>query len=257
MAEHLTSQTDVQQISDGICVVTLPFQTLDQRFVDVFIEPRANDYFLINDGGKAVNELIMQGMKIAEATERHFAIFANRFGVAYTDEMFQTGSKLPDIARAVTAIGMCSTLAMTELLKSVPQAEEETIEAQIGTILRRWGRKRAKITDRVKVEGELKQHQFDFLVSPRKGAAPVAISVLNPTAGALSAAERFGFKIKDIAATPSTAKWKSVAVETKAEVWSNDARRIVEKCADVVIPISSGDRPEYQQISDALDRMVA
>ena len=169
--------------------------------------------------------------------------------------MFQTGAKLVGIAKAVSAVGMCSMLAMTEIIQYIPQMEEETIEGQLGTILRKWGRRRAKVTEKVKVDGELKQHQFDFLISPPR-KQPVSISILNPTNGALSAAERFGFKAKDLVGTPF-AKWRRIAVETKSEVWSADARRIVEKCADSVISISSGGHPTYQMISETLDRMVA
>lgn len=255
MDEYLSVQTEVQQLEDT-CVITLPLQTLDQRFVDVFIEPRgAGDYFLVNDGGKAVNELILQGMKITQSIEKNFGIYASRFKVAYTDEMFQTGAKLAGIPKAANAVAMCSALAMTEILEYVPQVEEETIEGQLGTILRKWGKKRAKITEKVKVNGELKQHQFDFLISPPR-KQPVAISILNPTNGALSAAERFGFKVKDLTGTPF-AKWRRIAFETRAEVWSIDARRIVEKCADVVIPVLTEERPTYQVVGEALDRMVA
>jgi len=254
LADYLVAQTDAQQVKD-ICVVTLPFQTLDDRWLDVFIEPRAQDYFLINDGGKAVNELILQGMRITEGIEGRFVRLASRFGVAYTDEMFQTGAKLDGIPKAVSSVGMCSMLAMTELLEYAPQSEEEPIRDRVHTILHRWGRKRAKVSDNVAVAGEVKQHRFDFLVvAPKK--PPVSVSILNPTAGALSAAERFGFKIKDLAGKPS-AKWRKVAIETKCEVWSSEARNIVEKCADEVITIHSTESPTIEKIGEALSRMVA
>jgi hypothetical protein len=196
LANYLIAQTEAQQIDD-ICVVTLPFQTLDDRWLDVFVESRANDFFLINDGGKAVNELILQGMKITSGIESHFIHLANRFGVAYTDEMFQTGAKLIGIPKAISSVGMCSMLAMTELLNYVPQSEEEPIRDQLRNVLHRWGRRRAKVSDNVTVAGEVKQHRFDFvLIPPRK--TPISVSILNPTAGALSAAERFGFKFRDL-----------------------------------------------------------
>ncbi|MGI8990264.1 MAG: hypothetical protein ACR2I2_11880 [Bryobacteraceae bacterium] len=254
VVDHLASQTEVQEVH-GACVVTLPLLTVDKRWIDVFVEPRVADFFLVNDGGKAVNELILQGMKITPSIENHFEIFAATFGVAYTDEVFQTGAKMAGLAKAITAVGMCSTLAMTEILKHIPSAVDESLNAQLASILKRWSPRRAKITERVKVSGELKQHEFDFLVSPKR-RQPVSISILNPTAGALSAAERFGFKIQDLSSTP-VGKWRKVAVEAKAEVWRSDARRIVEKCADIVIPISSGDHAGYEQFSEVLDDMVA
>ena len=254
MSEYLALQTSAQCVGDAY-VVTLPFLTIDGRWVDVFVEPRAADYFLVNDGGKAVNELILKGIKITSAIERDLGIFAERFQVAYTDETFQTGAKIDGLARAVAGVGMCSSLAMTETLQYSSQAQTETVEGQVKNVLKKWGRGRAKLTNDVTVAGKLNKHQFHFLLSPSK-KPPVSVSILNPTAGSLSAAERFGFKTKDLVGTPFD-KWRSIAVETKAEVWSADARRIVEKCADAVISIPSTERPSYKEISEVLDRMIA
>ena len=250
LTEHLLSHVEVQQVGD-ICVATLPFSTLDRRWVDVFIENREADFFLIHDGGKAVNELILQGMKITLAVEREFQVIASRFGVAYQDEMFRTGAKSPHMAASAYEVGMASALAMTRLLQHVPVVEEEPLTEQVRTLLRRWGRGRAKVTENATVAGEIKQHTFDFLLSPRQKGATIGVSILNPTGGPLAAAERFGFKAKDLEPTRYR-KWQLVAVETKAEVWSRDARDIVRKCANVVIPIQSDDRPTYDQISQAL-----
>jgi hypothetical protein len=252
--DHLAAQVVVQQLRDA-CVVTLPFATVDQRWVDIFVEPRATDFFLIHDGGKAVNELILQGMKITPSIEREFGQIAGRFGVAYSDEMFQTGAKFPGVAAQAYAVGMCSALAMTQLLDHVPAAEEENLEGQIGVLLRRWGRKKAKVSENVRVNGKLKQHIFDFVLTPHK-REPIMVSVLHPTAGALSAAERFGFKAQDLQGT-HFAKWKRLAVEAKSEVWSPDARKIVETFAHSVIQVPSGDLASFDDLSETLDRLVA
>ncbi len=253
LTEHLVAHIDVQQIRD-LCVATVPFPTLDNRWVDVFIEPRNANFFLIHDGGKAVNELILQGMRVTPSVSQHFASIAAMFGVAYTDEMFQTGAKVDGIAKQVLAIGMCSALAMTQLLEHSPADEEYSLAGDIGSYLRRWGRNRAKVQQNVTVPGDLKQHTFDYVVTPKKGPA-ISLSILNPTAGALSAAERFGFKAKDLQGT-DYGKWKRVAIETKSEVWSQQARRIVDRCADYVIEIPSEDHAEYEQISKALDSVA-
>jgi hypothetical protein len=250
LISHLSSHVAVQQIGDT-CVATLPIETLDKRWVGVFIEPRAKDFYLIHDGGKAVNELILQGMKITPAVERGLSLVANRFGVSYGDEMFQTGAKIPDLAPKAYAVAMSSALAMANLLEHVPVVEEEPLEGQIGVLLHRWGRNRAKVTENVQVAGEIKRHTFNFLVSPRRKGLPIGVSVLHPTAGALAAAERFGFKAKDLANT-TFGKWRRVAVEDKAEIWSPDARKIVESCADFVIPVRSGERATFEQICEAL-----
>lgn len=70
LSEYLTDRIDVQQVRD-MCVATIPFTTFDNRWIDIFIEPRQTDFFLIHDGGKAVNELILQGIKVTESTGRY------------------------------------------------------------------------------------------------------------------------------------------------------------------------------------------
>jgi hypothetical protein len=250
LASYLASHVNVQRYADA-CVVTLPFETLDKRWVDVFIEPRATDFFLIHDGGKAVNELILQGMKITPTVERGLSLVANRFGIGYNDEMFQAGTKMRDLAAKAYAVGMSSALAMANLLEHVPAAEEEPIEGKIGALLHRWGKKRARVTENVRVCGEIKQHTFNFLVSPRGKGFPIAISVLHPTAGPLAAAERYGFKAKDLANT-EFGKWPRVAVKDKADLWSPEANKIVKSCASAVISINSGEVPTFDQISQAL-----
>jgi hypothetical protein len=251
---YLSAHVAAQQIGDT-CIVTLPFETLDKRWVDVFIEPRVKDYYLVHDGGKAVNELILQGMKITPAVERGLSLVASRFGVLYTDEMFQSGSKITELPARIYSVGMSSALAMANLLEHVVGAEEEPIEGQIGTFLNRWGKNRAKVTENVRVAGEIKQHTFNFLVSGRKGL-PIGVSVLHPTAGALAAAERFGFKAKDLVNT-QFGKWPRVAVEDKSDIWSPEAKKIVKSCADFVIPVRTGERVTFDQISEALKAVAA
>ena len=254
LAAHLTTHISVEQIND-MCVITLPFETIDRRWVEVFVEPRAADYFWIHDGGKAINELILQGMKITPSVERGLPMIASRFGISYSEEMFQTGAKIGDLAAKAYSIGMSSALAMTNLLEHVPMAQEEPLETEIVVLLRRWGKNRAKVTQNAKVNGNIKQHTFDFLVSPKTGQ-PTGISILNPTNSPLAAAERFGFKASDLAGT-EFGKWRRVAIETKAEIWSAEARKIVQRCADFVIPINSSDRPRYEIISQALEKIPA
>ena len=170
LSEYLLANVDVQQVRD-MCVATIPFTTVDNRWIDIFIESRQADYFLIHDGGKAVNELILQGVKITPMVEKDLGIIAQRMGVAYSDEMFQDGGKIGQIAEKAYAIGMSSALAMAQLLERVDIAAEDPLEGQIGTLLRKWGGTKAQIKRGVKVQGGLKQHSFDFVVSPRKEGA--------------------------------------------------------------------------------------
>ena len=252
VSDHFLSHVDAQQVRD-VCVVTVPFATVDNRWVDVFIEPRATDFFLIHDGGKALNELIIQGMKITPSVEQEFSLIAERFDIAYSDEMFQTGAKLDKLAQRVSVVGMSSALAMTQLLGYVPAVVQDSLDGQIGVLLRRWSRRRAQVRQSVRVDGALKQHTFDFVVTPRKPGRTAAFSILNPSAGALSAAERFGFKTQDLAHT-DCANWRRVAIASKAEVWSREARRLVDKCASAVVEVNSGQQPTYEEIDAVLSR---
>jgi hypothetical protein len=253
LTQYLIDQMGVSQVRD-MCVATLPIHTVDQRWVDVFIEPRATDFYFVHDAGKAVNELILQGMKVTPSVEREFALLASRFGIVYSDEMFQTGAKIDRLAETVNAVGMCSALAMVQLLETQRASDDDALEGQIRTALKRWGKGKARVQEQVKVTGEVKQHTFDFVVTPRRGPS-IALSVLNPTAGPLSAAERFGFKAQDIQHT-EFGKWKRIAVQAKAEVWSQEARKIVERFADLVIEVHTGSPAVQDDLTDALERIA-
>jgi hypothetical protein len=252
MESYLLSHSGVQHVVDTY-ILTLPIETFDKRWVGVFVEPRVADYFLIHDGGKAVNELILQGMKITPAIERSLSLIANRFGISYQDEMFQSGSKMDGLPTVAYAVGMSSALAMANLLEHVSSVEEEPIEKRIGTLLNRWSRSRAKLAENVVAKGRIKQHTFNFLLSPLQGGHPFAISVLHPTGGALAAAERYGFKSKDLENT-HFAQWRRIAIKDKAELWTPEANNIIRQCANGEISIRSGDMPSLADIEDALRR---
>lgn len=254
LSAHLASLISIERLQDA-CVATLPLETLDGRMVGVFIEPRASDFFLIHDGGKAVDELILQGMKITPAVERGLALVANRFGISYSDESFQAGAKMSDLPMKAYAVGMSSAMAMANLLEHVPAVEEEPLEGQIGALLKRWGKNRARVTANVRLPGELKQHAFEFLISPRRKGLPIAVSVLHPGSNPLATAERFYFKADDLSSTAYGA-WPLVAIEDKAETWSADAKKIVRKVAKKVIDIRSGEALSYDRVSEALNAVA-
>ena len=56
---------------DGRCVVSLPIETLDGRFVDVYVEFKAGGHVVVHDGGKTVSELYAQGIHLTEPKRRH------------------------------------------------------------------------------------------------------------------------------------------------------------------------------------------
>jgi hypothetical protein len=257
LAAHLQELMVAEQIGD-ICVVTLPIPTVDGRVVGVFVEPRVGDYFLVNDGGKAVNELILQGVKITESVKEYLAALARNFDVSYADEMFQAAGKQAELQRMVLSIGACSSLAMAQLIGQIASALDEPIKEKFGHALKSWARKRLKVSTDVSVKGRHAHHRFDFIASPKVGhqKKPIVMSVLSPGSNSLASAQRFGFKATDLEST-AYAKWPRVAVEDHSELWSAEAKNIVRNCADVVIEIPSGTKIDTRLVGDGLRELVA
>src|SRR4051794_38149538 len=122
--QHLAEGTAVEHVGE-LCIVTLPIRTIDDRLVDVFVEPRQADFYLVHDACKAANELILRGINITNAMNRNYSLLAERFGVKWSGEMFQTGCKVNGIASSALAIAMCSSMATLDLLGFVAEPEEE------------------------------------------------------------------------------------------------------------------------------------
>lgn len=164
--KHLSELTRVEQARD-LCIATLPVRTLDGRLVDVFIEQRIGDYVRVHDADKAANELILQGVNITSSISGNCERIAQSFGVAWSDEMFQSNCKIEKISSAALSVAMCSSLAMVHLLGHVEEPEQETVREQLGVALKGWNRRRAKIKSNVRIEGAWKQHSFDFVAFPK------------------------------------------------------------------------------------------
>jgi hypothetical protein len=250
----VAQNTIVEQMGN-MCVATLPIPTVDGRFVDVFIESKIGDYIFVHDGGKAANEMIIQGMDLTESVHRACEQLAHNFGVSWVDETFQSTCKLTQLNRAVMNVAACSSLATFHLVGHEAAAEENPIRGQVGVVLRKWARKRATVKDQVTLQGKLDLYAFDFLVRDRSMSSPVAVSVVHPTGGALSAAQRFGFKMEDLRGTQAD-KWKQLVVEVKSEAWSAKARRIIAEYADGVIEIGVDKKPVQSEIATAMERLA-
>jgi hypothetical protein len=256
LANYLASATAVTRVDDS-CVATLPIPTLDGRLVDVFIETTLGDYFVVHDGGKAVNELILQGVDITDSITKHFDALARRFKISYTDETFKSTIRFNDIQAMILAVGMCSGLAMAQLVGHIPVATEEPLRDQFGHALRGWARKRFKVTDNVLVRGDYSQHRFDFVAYPKSTKAPtVAMSVLLPGSNSLAAAERFGFKATDLR-SPKYRGWRKVVVQGRSESWSGEAKALLQRCADVVIELPDESKLNKQTVKEKLDLAAA
>jgi hypothetical protein len=252
LVEYLVGTTTVEQVGDS-CVATLPIPTVDGRLVDVFIETRMGDYCLIHDGGKAVNELILQGVKITPSINEHFEALAARFSLSYAGEMFKAAGKMADARSMILAVGMCSSLAVGQLVGHIATLVEEPLREQFGHALRGWARKRFKISGDVTVQGGSYQHKFDFVAYPKKSQEQaIAMSVLAPGSSPLGTAQRFGFKVLDLQSTPY-AKWRRVAVEGRSELWTPEAKTLIRKFADAVIEIPQDSKIDSNLVKENLD----
>ena len=251
--------TTVADTVDGACVVTVPFPTVDGRIVGVFIEPRVGDYYLVNDGGKAVNELILQGVKITDSVDEYFTALAAHFNISYSKEReaFESGGKKNDLQKMIIGVGACSAFAMAQLVGHVSVPQEPATREQFGKALKHWGRKRLKVTPDVSLNGHRAKHKFDFMASPMQGnKKPIMLSVLSPGSNSLAAAQRFGFKAVDLENT-IYGKRPRVAIRDRSELWSSEAKNIVNDCASVVIEIPSGGTIDDHLIGYNLEQLVA
>ena len=253
---YLSEVTSVTELRDG-CIITLPVPTLDARLVDVFVEATGSDYMLVHDGGKAVNELILQGVDLTSSITQYMESVAKRFHLLYQDQRFVAMARRDKLVDSTLAVGMCSALAMAQLVGNVASLrEEEPIRQQFGKALKTWARHRAKIDNNVVVNGRRGQHRFDFLATPRRGRkAPIALSVLDPGSNPLGTAERFGYIASDLDQTEYS-KWSRVAVQSRAEEWTTEAKKTVQNCADVVIEIPSEQPPSVLLIENKLQLLV-
>ena len=257
LLEYLASATRIAQVGSA-CVATLPIPTVDGRLVDVFVENTLGDYFVVHDGGKAVNELILQGLRVTDSVTEHFATLAKRFGVSFTDEMFKTTVRAPEIQSMILAVGMCSGLAIGQLVGHVPMTVEEPIRSQFGHALRSWAKKRFKVAGDVTIKGQYAKHRFDFVAYPKRENAPtVAMSILLPGSNSLAAAERFGFKTTDLKSSKKYGDWRRVAVQGRSELWSQEARSLLQRCADVVIELPDESKMDKDAVKEKLDLAAA
>jgi hypothetical protein len=251
LLSYFSEATVIVPSGDG-CGITFPLPTVDGRQIEVYIEFRAGNYAIVHDGGRAVNELILQGVKVTDSIHSYMDSLAKRYGATYTDESFRLTGLRSSIQEMIAAVGMCSALAMGQLIGNIAIPVEEPIREQFGHALRSWARKKMKVSVDVAVRGRRAQHKFDFVGYPKEsGLAPIAMSVISPGSNPLAAAERFGFKATDLDSTRYQ-NWRRVAVQGRSELWSNEARTILRDCADEVIEVSSGEAIKTQRVGSVL-----
>lgn len=113
--------------ANGRCIVTLPIKTLDDRFIDVYLEPKLGDYVLVHDGGKSMVELFAQGIHLTDTQVGQMKNVAHRYGVTFQNDMFQVGtySDTADLHVAILAVAQCAAMAMTPVVSHQPIVEDE------------------------------------------------------------------------------------------------------------------------------------
>jgi hypothetical protein len=242
LREQWLERLVVKSVGENLCIASLPMSTVDNRQPDVFIETRVGDYLLAHDGGKAFNELILSGHKGTEAVERSFQGLAQQFGILWKDQSFQMLCKLDRLPDAVLAISSASLAASVFLLDRIPVEPSDTTFEALRKALKHWAKSKARLKETVTAPGAVKQHRFDFLLTPNAGFPPIGVSVLSPGNSALFAAERYAFKLLDLKSSPA-GKWGQLVVQTNDEEWSGNARKIINRMADAVITVPGGQQP--------------
>ena len=235
LISYLAAQTVVHE-SGTDCVVTVPMNTIDNRWLDITIEERGPNFFLVHDGGKSADELFLQGVLVSDKKTDVMKSIAERYGVEVSDGRFMAPCKGELLQHSIWAVAHCSGLAMADLLRHKPNVEEEAVRAAVGGIVTAWGlENHARIQRSLSVRGETGQHTFDFIAA--KGNKTVAVNVLNPGSSSLARAQRYGFQGFD---TRNAYKsYEKMAVLANPRIWSDEAKRIVNQFASKTVEFAT------------------
>jgi hypothetical protein len=252
MVDYLRSMTDISQVDDE-CIVTLPINTFDQRWVEVSIQQRSPGNFVVDDTGKAWDELFSQGVAMTDVVSTKFSTIANRFGVDFVKGRFRIGCSLDLLQHSIWAVGQSSSLAMSELISHRPSVEKELRKA-VGGIITDWSITAGfRVQTDINVVGRTATHTFDFVTIDDGNA--IAVNVLAPGSGGLGRAQRYGFQAFDLENTRE-GHWKKMAILSRPDDWSYDARALIEKFAKKVVDYRNpqNDREPIHRYLDELSR---
>jgi len=231
------------------CVVTLPLKTLDDRYIDVIVEPSDGSFTYVHDGGKNVAELFSQGIHVTDRQTDILEKVAKRYGARFYQGRFQVlCSNDAAIHDAVFAVAQCVSLAMIEVVTHEAEIEEEPLSARVGRALKLWQPSYVEIRRRLPVKGNRGDHFFDWAsLSAKDTANSVGIKLLPPSFGPLPQARLYGYMVYDIENTP-VGKWPRLAVISKAEDWSHQAIELVRSFSTELIQVESG-QEEFIEIA--------
>ena len=240
----------------NLCVVSVPIESIDGLSVDVFVEPKPPDFFVVHDAGKAISALECRGVSLGDAREESLAVVAGRYGVAFDDGMFQIGCKRQSLSRAVISVAQCASIAKLDLLRAKQVIEGHPTKLRVYAAVVDWAQsRRARVDADVPVDGATKQHTFDFVAQPNDGNA-IAISVLSPGQSSQARAERYGYFVHDISGSAQY-HWNRIAVLDRPADWSDRARSLVRRFATRVVDAAQSSAQINAAVSSALDEAAA
>ena len=261
LLEYFGDQTEVLSLRDT-CVISLPIKTVDNRWIDVYIDQRMEGFYVVHDGGKTTGELISHGVKITEAKLTTLNQIAGSFGASVKDSTFVVGCKRDKLQEAIFAIAQCASLGMLEAMKHQPVIEDEPILALAGDVISEWSDGKGKIKRRVTIQGDSASHQMDFVFFPKNNGRhyPIAVNILHPSYTPMISAQRYGFLALDIDKVPMYGDWKRLAILARRGQWTPEALAIIERHAARTIQVAAGDtgsldiRESLIQAMDGLEK---
>lgn len=259
LIDYLKQEVEVTALKDR-CVISLPIKTLDDRFIDVVVESKLADFFLVHDAGKTLNELFSQGISLTDTKMAYFTAMAKKFGAELHGDIFSIGCKAEGIQNSILAISQCASLAMFELLSHRPEFEEESLSSRVAKTLNVWRPTFIISIDRgVTVRGRRYPHRLDFVAvaSSDNGHPTSAVKLLPPTYSGQVQAERYAYLVLDLERT-SYETWKRVAVLTKAETWPIKALQMVRELSNATLELRTGEEPSIrEQLPEKMNLAVA
>lgn len=251
-ASYLGRELEVSTFHDQ-CVLTLPFKTVDDRYVSVYIDSMLGDYVIVHDGGKTSAELFAQGIHFTDARRAEFRAIAERYGAAFENGAFTIGCRPAEAQPAILAVAQCVTAAMLPVLKHFPVLDSEPVSVVVKRTLDRWRQVDFDIRHRVHAKGTTpgSDHVFDSVAFARhQRMRSVAVKALSYGYGPKVSADRFGYMVLDLKGTQFD-RLSRLAVISKVETWTSDALVQVRSLAADTIEARTGEEAEIERVLPA------
>jgi hypothetical protein len=252
----VSSGTNVRTFG-SICVLTLPLRTLDGRFVEVFVEPKIGDMFLVHEAGRTAGALHAQGIHWTDARRELLAAVADRLGAKLTGRgVFEIACKEPDLAHAILTLSQCATVGMAQIAQHAPVVEDEVVSSRVRRVLSRWNPPFYEIASNVKVNGANgAEHVFDSVAHNLDSKhRTVAVKTLPFSFGPKVQSARYGFLALDIKGTAFD-KWRRLAVVAQVDRWPMQHLALVRRLSTATLELRTGEEKFGDQL--LVERVLA